>query len=223
MSPAPPSGSVKQRNISSVAEIRPVDQNLARNDDLIPSDSHNNPRKLEYEKSSTKSDSAASVENTTNAMNHATEVTSGSTMEAKSVTEVRIPGGRSIPDQVVSNSVNVSKIIPAVNTAPSTPSSEKEKNREPKPDENKTKTPNSEDKKDTNFSTEPTKTSTLPKFSNVNNVKPILGSNSYGSINLLPQFDLQPNPTYSNSFSLGSSHIDNSPPQLAVNTSLFGN
>ena len=34
---------------------------------------------------------------------------------------------------------------------------------------------------------------------------------------------MQPNPTYSNSFYLGSSHNDNSPPPLAINTSLFGN
>ena len=73
---------------------------------------------------------------------------------------------------------------------------QREKNREPKPDKSKTKKSKSEDQKGPNFSMEPTKTSTLPEFANVNNVESILGSNSYGSMNLLPQFDSQPNSTF---------------------------
>ena len=98
-----------------------------RNDDLILSDFHKTPRKLftdevpEYEKSRSKSDSVASVKNTTNAVSHVTVVTSGSTMEPKIVTEVHIASGRSISDPVASDSVEVSKVIPALNTAPSTP------------------------------------------------------------------------------------------------------
>ena len=76
------------------------------------------------------------------------------------MTEIRIPRGRSLPDRVVSDSVQVSKTIPVVNTAPFTPGPEKEKKRETNPYKSKSKTSNSEDKKDTNISMEPKKTST---------------------------------------------------------------
>ena len=56
-------------------------------------------------------------------------------MEAKKVTEVRIPSGRSISDQVISDLLNFPKLYTAVNNAPSTPCSEKEKNCEPKPEQ----------------------------------------------------------------------------------------
>ena len=145
-SPAPSAGSVKQNQNNLNSELLP-EENVTRYDDLNLGDFDSATRRLltdvvqEFEKSRGKSElngvstetsrmSACSTPVNPGSMSQdLTGASSSNLMADRIVTEVRIPGNKSVNEQIVPETILVSKTVPVINTNPVSTQEKKEKKR----------------------------------------------------------------------------------------------
>ena len=145
-SPAPSAGSVKQNQTNLSSELLP-EENVTRYDDLNLGDFDSATRRLltdvvqEFEKSRGKGELNDVSAETSRMSACSTPVNPGSStsqdaggmssslMADRIVTEVRIPGNKSSSEQVVPETVLVSKTVPVINTNTASTQEKKEKKR----------------------------------------------------------------------------------------------